>query len=219
MNNMVLQAKKELGGLTKATGLKTREVRKISSRLFKSLDNKDINNVFFICEELLKEDDWALGVIAYDWAYRVRKQYNNETYDIFYRWLEQYVRGWGDCDDFCTHAFGDLIRQDKKLFNKILNWTSHQEFWVRRAAAVVLIPAISHEDYEGIAPFMISDLLMKDEHDLVRKGYGWMLKVLSLKEEAKVYSYLEKNKDIMPRVAFRYALEKMDKERKKELMK
>lgn len=218
MNKMVLQAKKELGGLTKETGLKTNEVRKISSKLFRSLDNKDISNVFFICEELLKENDWPLGVIAYDWAYRVRKQYNNETYDIFYRWLEKYVHGWGDCDDFCTHAFGDLIRQDKKLFNKVLNWTSHPEFWVRRAAAVVLIPAISHEDYKEIDPFRISDLLINDEHHLVRKGYGWMLKVLSTKEEAKVYSYLERNKNIMPRVAFRYALEKMDKERIKQLM-
>lgn len=28
-----------------------------------------------------------------------------------------------------------------------------------------------------------------DEHDLVRKGYGWMLKSLSTKEPDKVYIY------------------------------
>jgi 3-methyladenine DNA glycosylase AlkD len=46
-----------------------------------------------------------------------------------------------------------------------------------------------------------------------------MLKVLSVKEPQLVYDYLEKNKEIMPRVSFRYALEKMDKERKSELMR
>ena len=28
-------------------------------------------------------------------------------------------------------------------------------------------------DYDGIDPFIISDRLMNDEHELVLKGYGW----------------------------------------------
>ncbi|MCM1568670.1 MAG: hypothetical protein NC081_04400 [Roseburia sp.] len=43
----------------------------------------------------------------------MKKQYSESTYDIFYRWLKNYVKGWGDCDDFCTHAFGELLRQRK----------------------------------------------------------------------------------------------------------
>lgn len=58
---------------------------------------------------------------------------------------------------------------------------------------------------------------MKDNDELVLKGCGWMLKELSMKEPELVYNYLKKNKDDMPRVVFRYALEKMDKERKTEL--
>jgi len=67
-------------------------------------------------------------------------------------------------------------------------------------------------------PLRISDILMKDEHDLVRKGYGWMLKILSIKEPSLVFEYLLKNKTVMPRVSYRYALEKMDIEKKKILM-
>ena len=59
------------------------------------------------------------------------------------------MRGWGDCD----------------------------VFWVRRASAVVLIPAILHNDYEGICPYQISDALLFDRHDLVQKGYGFMSKI------------------------------------------
>lgn len=61
---------------------------------------------------------------------------------------------------------------------------------------------------------MISDALMNDSHYLVLKGYGWMLKVLSEAEPEKVYEYLIKNRNCMPRVAFRYALEKLDKDKK-----
>lgn len=196
----------------------TGDIRKLSVRLYRGIKDKTIDNIFCLCEELLEEHSWELGVVAFDWAYRVKAQYNEDTYEIFYGWLKKYVRGWGDCDDFCTHAFGELLRKYKTLFPKIKEWTKNEDFWVRRASAVILIPAILHKDYEGIDPLMISDLLMPDEHDLVQKGYGWMLKSLSQVDMETVTNYLIDNHTQMPRTAYRYALEKYDKETRKKLM-
>ncbi len=196
----------------------TKDVRKLSSELFRQIEDKSIENVFILCEELLYEHSWALGVIAFDFAYRMKNNYNASTYDVFYHWLKDYVRGWGDCDDFCTHAFGELLRQRKSLFVKMIAWTDDNDFWVRRASAVIQIPAILKNDYEGINPFAISDRLMSDEHDLVLKGYGWMLKALSQVNPNCVKEYLIINCKKMPRVAYRYALEKFDKETRNELM-
>lgn len=197
----------------------TGDIRKLSAALYREIKDKNIENVFSICEELLEQRRWATGVIAYDFAYRVRKQYNESTYDIFFRWLKDYVRGWGDCDDFCTHAFGEMLRQKKFLFEKVITWTEDKDFWVRRASAVVLIPAIMKNDYDGINPLQISDRLMQDEHDLVLKGYGWMLKALSQADQKRIEEYLIENHEKMPRVAYRYALEKFDKETRNKLMK
>ncbi len=113
---------------------------------------------------------------------------------------------------------GELVRQRKSVFEKIIAWTENNDFWVRRASAVILIPAILKNDYEGINPFAISDCLMSDEHDLVLKGYGWMLKALSQVKPICVKEYLIKNCKRMPRVAYRYALEKFDKETRNKLM-
>ena len=128
------------------------------------------------------------------------------------------MHGWGDCDDFCTHAFGELLRRYKSLFPKIKEWTKHEDFWVRCASAVVLIPAILNNDYEEIEPLVISDLLMSDTHDLVQKGYGWMLKSLSQVDMDAVTQYLIDNHDKMPRTAYRYASQKYDDEMRKKLM-
>ena len=196
----------------------TGDIRKLSSALFRQVNDKSIENVISLCEELLDRHTWALGVIAYDFAYRVRNQYDASTYDFFFRWLKDYVRGWGDCDDFCTHAFGELLRQNKSLFPKILTWTEDRDFWVRRASAVILIPSIMKHDYDGIHPLEISDRLMEDDHDLVLKGYGWMLKALSQTDPHCVEEYLIANHGRMPRVAYRYALEKFDAETRKKLM-
>ncbi len=191
----------------------------MSSQLFRQVKDKSIKHVFALCKELLEQHTWALGVIAFDFAYRVKKQYDESTYDVFFRWLKEYVRGWGDCDDFCTHAFGELLRQDKSLFAKVILWTDDPDFWVRRASAVILIPSILQNDYGGIDPLAIADRLMLDGHDLVLKGYGWMLKALSQVDQPCVKEYLIKNHERMPRVAYRYALEKFDKETRNRFMK
>jgi 3-methyladenine DNA glycosylase AlkD len=193
-------------------------IRSISSSIFKTIEDKSIDHVLGLCEELLEKRKSALGVVAYDWAFRMKKQYTEETFYIFERWLKKYVKGWGDCDDFCTHAFGELLRQHSGLIDKILIWTEHPDFWVRRAAAVVLIYPIKKGELQEVFPFVIADKLMKDEHYLVLKGYGWMLKVLSIVKPDDVYDYLIKNKDQLPRVSFRYAIEKLDKDKKIILM-
>lgn len=222
MHDLQRSAKQEIESLwsnvPEGKHIKTGDIRKISSKLFRQIPDKNMQNVSVLCEEFLEEHTWELGVIAFDWAYRMKKHYNAETYFLFYGWLKKYVRGWGDCDDFCTHAFGELLRQDKSLFVNVLEWTQDEDFWVRRASAVVLIPAILHQDYDGMDPLMISDRLLKDEHDLVLKGYGWMLKSLSQVDPSIVEEYLIKNHKGMPRVAYRYALEKFDQETRKRLL-
>ena len=193
-------------------------MRKLSAKLYKIVPNKSIDVVLKICEVLLEERSWELGVMAFDWANRIQKYYTIETYDIFYSWLKKYVRGWGDCDDFCTHAFGQLLIQNKEIFSEILNWTKDEDFWVRRASAVILIPAILKNDYADIHPLEIADRLLNDENDLVCKGYGWMLKALSKVDEELVIEYLKEKQSIMSRDSFRYAIEKMDSEKRLYLM-
>lgn len=210
----ILESTKTEVAKCKTTG----EIRKVSSALFRSIDDKSNENIFRICGELLDERKWAHKVIAYDLTYKIRAKYDENTFSVFEGWLKNYVRGWGDCDDFCTHAFGELIIRQPHLFSKVKTWTSAEQFWMRRAAAVIFIPSIRQNAYRDFDLFEISDLLLNDQHDLVRKGYGWMLKVLSKKEPDKVIEYLINNREIMPRVAFRYALEDLNTDQKKYLM-
>lgn len=222
MENVVQDAAVELDRLAASMPdgkhIVTGEIRKLSGKLYRQAGVKEIGGVLALCEEFLARRDWAMGVIAYDWAYRVRAQYTENTYPVLYRWLKEYVRGWGDCDDFCTHAFGELLRQQKRLFPQALEWTQDEDFWVRRASAVVLIPSILRDDCSGLMPFTVADRLLTDPHDLVRKGYGWMLKCLSQVDPDGVEAYLTAHCKDMPRVAYRYAVEKFDKETKQRLM-
>ncbi|WP_318462130.1 DNA alkylation repair protein [Photobacterium leiognathi] len=198
--------------------VKTAQVRAISADVFKKLTNKNIDAVLAQCDALLEQGDWAYSIIAYDWAFRVRKHYTPDTFTTFERWLFTYVSDWNDCDDFCTHAFGELLRQYQHLFDHVLKWAEHSNFAVRRATAVILIYPINKSNYSQLDPFAVADLLQNDEHDLVQKGYGWMLKILSKHDPETVINYLTLHHSTMTRTAFRYALEKLDKSTQQQLM-
>lgn len=116
---------------SKTMHTKTGDICKISQELFKKLEDKSIHNVLNICKELLDTRNWKLSVIAFDYAYRIRKQYTDNMFDVFESWFYTYVRNWGDCDDFCTHAFGYLLQARSYLYEKIIPWTKSNDFRVR----------------------------------------------------------------------------------------
>jgi len=190
--------------------IKTADARRIAGKLFKELKNKPTDYIFGICEDLLKEKKWAMGVAAFSLAHRMKSRYEKRHFEVFEYWLETYITGWGDCDDFCTHAFGELICQYTDLSDSIVNWTKRKEFWMRRASAVILILSIRNHLYNETKPLRISDLLITDKHELVHKGHGWMLKTLSIPEPDLVCEYLLANKNIMPRTTYRISIEKMN---------
>ena len=219
MENIIETIHHELELIENRSGrIITSDVRKIGANVYRNIKPLSFKEKLDICENLLEQRAWALGVVAYAIAFKERKHYTPDTFQIFENWLLKYVRGWGDCDDFCTHAFGALLAQYNHLFPKVLAWVKRPEFWMRRAAAVILIYPIKKSLASQLEPFKISDALMNDEHDLVLKGYGWMLKVYGTKEPALVTQYLSKNAERMPRLSYRYALEKFDDATKRQLM-
>ena len=64
----------------------------------------------------------------------------------------------------------------------------------------------------------IASILLLDEDDLVQKGYGWMLKAASESHRQEIFEFMMGRKDIMPRTALRYGIEKMPPEMRKKVM-
>lgn len=173
--------------------------------------------LFDLCEALLETSDWRLRTIAFAWAFRRRGQYAAADFARFERWLRRYVNGWGSCDDFCTHAFGALLYQHPELVPQAQAWTQSENRWLRRAAAVALIYGLRRSAHLDAA-FEVADLLLTDEDDLVQKGYGWMLKEASKRAPRPVFDYVMAHKDVMPRTALRYAIEKLDPNLREQAM-
>lgn len=159
------------------------------------------------------EESW----IGANWADSINKQYAPADFKIFERWVNKYVSNWATCDTLCNHAVGEFITKYPGFTKELKRWAKSKNRWVKRAAAVTLIlPARRGEFLQEV--FSIADILLMDKDDLVQKGYGWMLKEASRKNQKQVFDYIMKNKGRMPRTALRYAIEKMPVELKKLAM-
>jgi len=199
-------------------GVRSHHVRKISASYFSDVRGKNKQEIFHLCEKFLKSDMSEERTIAFDWAYRLRKNYEESDFKRFELWMRNYVSNWGACDDFCCHAFGCFIFQFPEFFPRIKTWARSRNRWLRRASAVILIYSLRKKKMFSQA-FEMADLLLMDQDDLVQKGYGWMLKEVSDYYPLRVFRYVMKHKKTMPRTALRYAIEKLSARMKKRAMK
>src|SRR3989344_1569965 len=196
-------------------GITTPLVRKVSFKNFKEVKNLEKKQIFSICEQLLKIKGSGYQDIAFDWAFRLRKIYQKEDFKIFESWLKKYVNTWGSCDDLCTHAFGEFVYQFSEFLPQTKQWTKSKNKWLRRASVVILIYPLRKGKYLKEA-FRVAKILLKDNEDLVQKGYGWMLKEASNLYQKEVFDFVIKNKKLMNRTALRYAIEKLPEKLKIE---
>ncbi|WP_321429789.1 DNA alkylation repair protein [uncultured Methanolobus sp.] len=201
----------------KCYGMKTPVARKIAKNYYKQVSGKSKQEIFALCEELLSSDYMEEAFIAFEWSYNLRKQYEPEDFVMFERWVGDYVNNWAKCDTLCNHTVGTFIDMYPQYIDSLKKWTASENRWYRRAAAVTLILAARRGDFLNDI-FEIADMLLTDEDDLVQKGYGWMLKEAGKQHQQKVFDYVVKNKEVMPRTALRYAIEKMPKELRAKAM-
>jgi 3-methyladenine DNA glycosylase AlkD len=202
----------------KQYGVRIPTVHSISKVYYKLIEFEPKAEIFDVCGHLWKSGYLEESFIACDMSYYLRKKYEPEDFKVFENWINKYVNNWASCDSLCNHTIGEFIEMYPEYLQKLKDLARSENRWMRRASAVSLIvPAKKGKFLNDI--FEIADILLLDKDDLVQKGYGWMLKAASKAHQQKVFDYVFKNKDVMPRTALRYAIEKMPDNLKNIAMK
>jgi 3-methyladenine DNA glycosylase AlkD len=201
----------------KIYGLKSAVTEQIAKNYYKTIPDKSKDVVFDLCEDLWRSGYLEESGIACIWSFNVHRQYKSGDIKVFERWVDKYVKNWAACDTLCNHSVGTLAEMYPDKIADLKRWAKSKNLWMRRASAVSLImPARKGLFIDDI--FEIAEILLMDEEDMVRKGYGWMLKAASQAYQQKVFGFVMKHKAVMPRTALRYAIEKMPKDLKAAAM-
>jgi 3-methyladenine DNA glycosylase AlkD len=201
----------------KLYGLKSAMVGQIAKSRFADIKGLSKDEILGLCEQLWQSGFMEESFVACDWSYRLRKQYEDQDFKTFERWVSEYVGNWASCDTLCNHSVGAFVELYPKHLADLKKWAKSKNRWLRRAAAVTLIiPARNGKFLKEV--FELVDILLLDADDLVQKGYGWLLKAASETHQQEVFRYVLANKQSMPRTALRYAIEKMPPELRRRAM-
>ncbi|WJK42594.1 DNA alkylation repair protein [Solwaraspora sp. WMMA2056] len=84
--------------------------------------------------------------------------------------------------------------------------------WQRRTSIVATMAFLRSGDTDDT--YRIADILVHDDHDLVHKATGWLLRIAGDQDQPRLLAFLDRHAATMPRTLLRYAIEHLDKDQR-----
>lgn len=188
-------------------GLRVPMVRKIFAKYKKYID---IDIAFDLLTNKIHEVR-LLALIALVSIYKDKKTTEEDGKIIIEKYIKniaKYVNNWDLVDSSCHYILGDYCVKNKK--EKILfDLAKSENLWERRVAMVSTFSYIQNGD-DNIVYEMV-ELLKRDEHHLIHKAVGWMLRESGKRvSRGRLIEYLKVNLDSLPSVSRSYAMEHLN---------
>ena len=132
-----------------------------------------------------------------------------ELFDLYIKRHDR-INTWDLVDRSAPYVVGGyLFDKPRKILYKLARSKKMPE---RRTAMVSTGYFIRQGDVEDT--FKIAGMLIDDEHDLIHKATGWMLRAAGDVDRERLVDFLDKFTDSIPRVTLRYATEHFDKKQR-----
>ena len=155
-------------------------------------------------------EERLLALLILTDQYASSKNRREEIYQFYIDNLSQ-VNNWNLVDASAHLIVGaHLHNQDKEI---LVNFAKSPIMWERRIAIVSSWHFIKNHHYA--TTMEIAELLLNDDHDLIHKAVGWMLREVGKKDISTLCGFLNRFKDKMPRTMLRYAIEKFPEAERK----
>ena len=140
-------------------------------------------------------------------------KYKKEDSDKIYRYYLKHlnsVNNWDLVDTSAPHIVGDYLNKNPEKSKILLEFSRSENLWIRRISIVSTLAFIKNNEFNKTLE--IAKLLLNDDHDLIHKAVGWMLREIYKRDEVLIKRFLRQNYAQIPRTTLRYAIERMDKE-------
>jgi len=126
----------------------------------------------------------------------------------------RYINNWDLVDLSACKIVGDYLLDKPRSI--LYNLAKSKSVWERRISIIAAFSFIRNDDFEET--LKISEMLLKDEHDLIHKAVGWMLREIGKRDIKAEEKFLQKHYKQMPRTMLRYALEKFPEKKRKQYL-
>ena len=190
-------------------GVSVPDQRKIA----KKYPNLSIENIQkLLWSKIHEERLTALFILIIKYR-KADEQEKKEIFD-FYLTNTKYINNWDLVDSSAEHILGTyLLEKDKSILYQM---AKSENLWERRISIMSTFHFIKNNKFNDA--LKISKLLLNDDHDLIHKAVGWMLREIGKRNQNEEENFLEKHHKTMPRTMLRYSIEKFDETKRKHYL-
>lgn len=199
--------KGEYGEGDKFWGIMVPEQRKIVKKYFAAAGLTDIKKLLAVNVH----EQRLVGLLMLVEKFgRSDEKSKKEIYEFYLKNTSR-VNNWDLVDLTAPRIVGGYLLDKKR---KILYQLAKAEnLWERRIAVLSTAMFINNNQFEDT--FRIAELLLNDQHDLIHKAVGWMLREIGKRDQAAEEKFLRQHHKTMPRTMLRYAIEKFPEKKRK----
>jgi len=136
-----------------------------------------------------------------------------EQEEIFGLYLAntEYINNWDLIDSSAGHIVGAYL--DGRDTAPLYRLARSDSLWERRIAIMATSYFIGQDSFDGT--LMIATMLINDNHDLIHKAVGWMLREVGKRDCQAEEKFLREHYRHMPRTMLRYAIERFPEEKRR----
>jgi 3-methyladenine DNA glycosylase AlkD len=126
----------------------------------------------------------------------------------------KYINNWDLVDLSAPNIVGThLLDKSRKT---LYAFARSGDLWKKRIAVLSTFAFIRQNDLND--SLRISKILLKDDHDLIHKAVGWMLREVGKRDMPTEEKFLKQHYKTMPRTMLRYAIERFPEAKRKRYL-
>lgn len=206
--------KGQYGEGDKFIGVTVPDARSVA-KAYKDIPLADIETL--LSSKIHEERFVALEILVMQFEKAMKERDTKEQKKIvdFYLAHTDRVNNWDLVDTSASYILGTyLYDRDKKILMKLAKSTL---LWERRIAVVATHYFIRQGHFDETLALALQ--LRTDEHELMHKAVGWMLREVGKKDEKVLCNFLDEYAHTLPRTSLRYAIERLSIGQKGRYMK
>jgi len=209
VRNLFKTGKGQYAEFDEFIGVAVRDLRKIA----KEFVEISLSEVKELLSSRINEER-LLGLLILILKYqRGGLESQDEIYNFYIEHLEC-VNNWNLVDGSAYQILGSYLLDKKK--DILLDLAMSPNLWKRRVSIVGTKRFIENDEFDWT--LKISEHLLRDEHDLIHKAVGWMLREVGKRDLARLVGFIEEHYYKMPRTTLRYAIERFPEDLRKGLL-
>jgi len=156
-----------------------------------------------------------VGLIILTESFKRTTESNQEKIYNFYLKNYRNINNWDLVDITCPNIVGNFLLSHPREI--LYDFARSNNLWKKRIAIISTLSFIRQNQFTDT--LKLSQILLKDKHDLIHKAVGWMLREVGKRNVAVLLAFLNKYYSLMPRTMLRYAIEKLPEAKRRHYLK